>query len=157
DHGGVVGHVECHDLRFLGDAGIAGCTIEALGQRARRYLPSERVLTSAGAEKKDVHIRIPEELGCGRDLPRGSAAATITGRRDACHPILPFNYHSWPKARRRRLRTEAALAAGRLSAVSSAALVMPALPAAQTSRSVIRACGNFPRACSRPPEVQNED
>src|SRR5262249_57622939 len=56
--GGVVGDIEGHELRLLGDAGIAGRTVEPLDERARRDLPGERMLASAGAEEEDVHGRL---------------------------------------------------------------------------------------------------
>jgi hypothetical protein len=40
----------------LRDAGIAGGAEQPIDQRARRHLPGERMLTPAGAEKKNVHI-----------------------------------------------------------------------------------------------------
>jgi hypothetical protein len=47
----------------LVDAGIPGRTDEAVGERARRHLPRERVLAPARAEEKDVHASLPESRG----------------------------------------------------------------------------------------------
>ena len=55
DHRRVVGDVERHAFGLLRDAGIARRAIEPVGQRARRDLPGQRVLASAGAEEEDVH------------------------------------------------------------------------------------------------------
>ena len=51
----VIGNVERDDRRLLGDAGIAGRGIERRQQRRCRQFPGQRMLTSAGAEKKNVH------------------------------------------------------------------------------------------------------
>ena len=57
DHRPVVGDIERHAFGLLRDAGIAGRAIELVGERARRHLPGQRMLASAGTEDEDVHGR----------------------------------------------------------------------------------------------------
>src|SRR5262249_48859306 len=51
----MVGYIEGDKLRLGRDAGVAGCAPQALGERACRHLPGERVLAPARAEKQDFH------------------------------------------------------------------------------------------------------
>src|SRR5690606_3643495 len=55
DHRGVVGDVERHQFRLLGDARIAGRAVELVGERASRDLPGEGVFAAAGTEQEDIH------------------------------------------------------------------------------------------------------
>ena len=50
DDRGVIGEVERDAFGLARDAGIARRAIEPVRQRARRDLPGERVLASAGAD-----------------------------------------------------------------------------------------------------------
>src|SRR5262249_33042471 len=52
----VISRVERNAFRFLRDAGIAGCTKQPTGERTSCHLPGERVLTSTGAEKQNIHL-----------------------------------------------------------------------------------------------------
>ena len=56
DHTCVVPEIKRNELAFLRDPGIAGRTIEALHQGARRDLPGEGMLAAAGPQDKDVHL-----------------------------------------------------------------------------------------------------
>jgi len=51
----VVRGVERHAFGLLGDAGIAGRNEQFREQRRRRQLPGQRMLATAGADKKDIH------------------------------------------------------------------------------------------------------
>ena len=63
DHRRLVGQIERDAFGLLRDAGIARRAIEPVGQRARRHLPGQRVLASAGTEDEDVHARAARPLG----------------------------------------------------------------------------------------------
>jgi hypothetical protein len=58
----VVGDVERDQLALARNTGIARRAVEPLDERARRELPSQRVLASARAEKKNVHA-VPLDRG----------------------------------------------------------------------------------------------
>ncbi len=51
----MIARIERHTFGVLRDAGIAGCAIELLHQRACRHFPGQRMFAAAGAEQEDIH------------------------------------------------------------------------------------------------------
>jgi hypothetical protein len=55
DHRTVIGHIERHAFRLLGDAGISGGGVEVREDRGLRQLPRQRMFAASRTQKQDIH------------------------------------------------------------------------------------------------------
>ena len=59
DHFSVIGHIQFNQFGMLGNAGIAGSSIEFLERRGLRQLPRQGMFAATRTDQQDIHGRFP--------------------------------------------------------------------------------------------------